>query len=191
MLPGLAPASCAISRIETALKPLVENSTSAALRMASRILEFRVIGFDSVFICTNVQKNWSCQQETQDAVARRSNPCCFRAQEEFRVRLEAAGAHPRHQRRLGRHNPAAGRTRSIQGRGSASTTARTRSIRVGRTTPARRIFRFMPKYYADGDKACDRASLVTSKLAHDRQVQTCKKHRIRRPNQRNVVLSWQ
>src|SRR6266849_7449176 len=49
MLPGLAPASCAISRIETALKPLVENSTSAALRMASRIFEFRVIGFDSVF----------------------------------------------------------------------------------------------------------------------------------------------
>jgi hypothetical protein len=130
-------------------------------------------------------------KETQDDVARRSDPCCFRAEEEFRVRLEAAGAHPRHQRRLGRHNPAAGRTRSIQGRGSASTTARTRSIRVGRTTPARRIFRFMPKYYADGDKACDRASLVTSKLAHDRQVQICKKHRIRRPNQRNVVLSWQ
>ena len=49
MLPGLAPASCAISRIETALKPLVENSTSAALRIASRIFEFRVIGFDSVF----------------------------------------------------------------------------------------------------------------------------------------------
>src|SRR6267154_97099 len=49
MLPGLAPASCAISRIETASKPLLENSTSAALRMASRMFEFRVIGFDSVF----------------------------------------------------------------------------------------------------------------------------------------------
>src|SRR3977135_1114365 len=49
MLPGLAPASCAISRIETALKPLVENSTSAGVRVASRIFEFRVIGFDSGF----------------------------------------------------------------------------------------------------------------------------------------------
>src|SRR5487761_2074346 len=49
MLPGLAPASCAISRIETALKPLVENSASAALRMASRIFGFRVIEFDLYF----------------------------------------------------------------------------------------------------------------------------------------------
>src|SRR4051794_10952057 len=48
MLPGLAPASSAISRIETALKPCVENSSSAALRMASRILGFRVIAFASL-----------------------------------------------------------------------------------------------------------------------------------------------
>src|SRR5450631_2293714 len=154
MLPGLAPASCAISRIETALKPLVENSTSAALRMASRILEFRVIGFDSVFICTNVQKNWSCQQETQDAVARRSNPCCFRAQEEFRVRLEAAGAHPRQQRRLGRHNPATGRTRSIQGRDQRQLRQRPARSELAGQPLARN---FMAKYCADGDKACDRA----------------------------------
>ncbi len=43
------------------------------------------------------------------------------------------------------------------------------------------IFRFMAKSYADGDKACDRARLVTSKLTHNRQVQACKKRRIRRP----------
>src|SRR3954466_12395175 len=45
MLPGFAPASSAMSRIDTALKPCVENSSSAALRMASRMLGFRVIGF--------------------------------------------------------------------------------------------------------------------------------------------------
>src|ERR1700681_1906817 len=93
MLPGLAPASCAISRIETALKPLVENSTSAALRMASRIFEFRVIGFDSVFHL------YECTKELVLSTKKRRTmlPAAailpgFRAQEEFRVRPEAAGA---------------------------------------------------------------------------------------------------
>src|SRR5882724_4911043 len=57
MLPGLAPASSAMSRIDTALKPWVENNSSAALRMASRILGFRVIGFAFcslvLYVCTN------------------------------------------------------------------------------------------------------------------------------------------
>src|SRR4029453_14022167 len=59
MLPGLAPASSAMSRIDTALKPLVENSNSAALRIASRMLGFRVIGFAFCFVvlyvCTKYQ----------------------------------------------------------------------------------------------------------------------------------------
>jgi hypothetical protein len=44
----------------------------------------------------------------------------------------------------------------------------------------KKYFDSMAKYYADGDKACDRASFVTSKLTHNRQVQACKKRRIRR-----------
>src|SRR2546429_5017672 len=59
MLPGLAPASSAMSRIETALKPFVENNNSAALRIASRILGFRVIGFafcsPLLYVCTKYQ----------------------------------------------------------------------------------------------------------------------------------------
>jgi hypothetical protein len=39
----------------------------------------------------------------------------------------------------------------------------------------------MAKYYADGDKACDRAKLVTSKLAPNRLVQASKKRRIHCP----------
>src|SRR6185312_8698823 len=64
MLPGLAPASSAMSRIETALKPRVENSNSAALRIASRILGFRVIGFAfcSAGLCTFVQITGVSQQ---------------------------------------------------------------------------------------------------------------------------------
>jgi hypothetical protein len=77
-------------------------------------------------------------KETQDDVARRSNPSCFRAQEEFRVRLEAAGA-------------------------------QINTVSVGTTLQPR------------GLDACDRASLVTSKLTHNRQVQACKKRRIPRP----------
>src|ERR1044071_10407662 len=59
MLPGLAPASSAMSRIDTALKPRVENNSSAALRMASRMLEFRVMAFAFrsrfLYVCTNYQ----------------------------------------------------------------------------------------------------------------------------------------
>src|SRR3981189_2642954 len=51
MLPGLAPASSAMSRIETALKPRVENNSSAALRMASRMFGFRVIGCFPCLAC--------------------------------------------------------------------------------------------------------------------------------------------
>jgi hypothetical protein len=43
-------------RIDTALKPLVENSSSAALRMASRMLGFRVMAFAFrslvLYVCT-------------------------------------------------------------------------------------------------------------------------------------------
>src|SRR5438093_661174 len=59
MLPGLAPASSAMSRIDTALKPFVENNSSAALRMASRILGFRVMAFAFrsrlLYVCTKYQ----------------------------------------------------------------------------------------------------------------------------------------
>src|SRR5215510_7870753 len=59
MLPGLAPASSAMSRIDTALKPRVENNSSAALRMASRMLGFRVMGFAFrsrlLYVCTKYQ----------------------------------------------------------------------------------------------------------------------------------------
>src|SRR2546421_12927240 len=59
MLPGLAPASSAMSRIDTALKPLVENNSSAALRMASRMLGFRVMAFAFrsrlLYVCTKYQ----------------------------------------------------------------------------------------------------------------------------------------
>src|SRR6185436_687180 len=59
MLPGLAPASSAMSRIETALKPRVENNSSAALRMASRMFGFRVMRFAFrsrlLYVCTKYQ----------------------------------------------------------------------------------------------------------------------------------------
>src|SRR6266567_3908214 len=59
MLPGLAPASSAMSRIDTALKPFVENNSSAALRMASRMLGFRVMVFAFrsrlLYVCTKYQ----------------------------------------------------------------------------------------------------------------------------------------
>src|SRR5690242_20003866 len=46
-----------MSRIDTALNPFVENRVSAALRMASRILGLRVIGFAFhrlvLYNCTN------------------------------------------------------------------------------------------------------------------------------------------
>src|SRR4051812_46975345 len=51
-----------MSRIDTALKPRVENSSSAALRIASRMLGFRVMIFCSrdllsarlsLYVCTN------------------------------------------------------------------------------------------------------------------------------------------
>src|SRR5207249_9560839 len=62
MLPGLAPASSAMSRIDTALKPRLENNSSAALRMASRMLGFRVMAsaFRSrlLYVCTKYQV-WS------------------------------------------------------------------------------------------------------------------------------------
>src|SRR6478609_1130070 len=62
MLPGLAPASSAMSRIDTALKPRTENSSSAALRIASRMLGFRVMGFAFqprlLYVCTKYQV-WS------------------------------------------------------------------------------------------------------------------------------------
>src|SRR3984893_13290398 len=104
MLPGLAPASCAISRIETALKPLVENSTSAALRMASRIFEFRVIGFDSVFSFVRMYKGTGpVNKETQDDVARRSNPSGFSRSR--RISSSAGSRRCTDQYRLGRHTP--------------------------------------------------------------------------------------
>jgi len=50
-------------RIETALKPCVENSNSAALRMASRIFGLRDMGLRSVLcFCTVVQIIRSSQQ---------------------------------------------------------------------------------------------------------------------------------
>jgi hypothetical protein len=143
-------------------------------------LVFRVIGFDSVFICTNVQNNWSCQQETQDAVARRSNPSRFRAQEEFRVRLEP----PVHI--LDNNAVSVGTTPQPAGL-EASKGVISVNYSNGPPDPSwqdnpgtKTYFDFMTKYYADCDKACDRASLVTSKLTHNRQVQACKKRRIRR-----------
>jgi hypothetical protein len=55
----LAPASSAMSRIDTALKPRVENKSSAALSMASRMLGFRVIRFAfrsrPLYVCTKHQ----------------------------------------------------------------------------------------------------------------------------------------
>jgi hypothetical protein len=44
----------------------------------------------------------------------------------------------------------------------------------------KKYFDFMAKYYADGDKACDRAKSVTSKLTHNRHVQASKKRRTHR-----------
>src|SRR6201989_1502251 len=68
MLPGLAPASSAMSRIDTALKPRTENSSSAALRIASRMLGLRVIGFAFcsrlLYVCTKYQ-------------VRSTNICCI------------------------------------------------------------------------------------------------------------------
>src|SRR6185437_9964388 len=72
MLPGLAPASSAMSRIETALKPRVENSNSAALRIASRMLGFRVIGFAFrslvLYVCTNYQVQSTNKLHTEKAL---------------------------------------------------------------------------------------------------------------------------
>jgi len=42
-LPGFAPAACAMSRIETALNPLVENNSSAAHKIASRMFGLRAL----------------------------------------------------------------------------------------------------------------------------------------------------
>jgi hypothetical protein len=90
-------------------------------------------------------------KETQDDVARRSNPSCFRAQEEFRVRLEAAGAHPRQQRRLDRHNLQPAGLEASKGVISVNY-SNDPSIRAGRTLPGtKKYFDFMAKYYADGD----------------------------------------
>jgi len=49
-LPGLAPAACAMSRTDTALKPLTENSSSAAARIASRMLGLRIFSLSGLFI---------------------------------------------------------------------------------------------------------------------------------------------
>src|SRR5450631_563467 len=192
MLPGLAPASCAISRIETALKPLVENSTSAALRLASRIFEFRVIGFDSVFQLHECTKELVLSTRKRRTMLRAAAILAVFA---LKKNSEFGWKPPVHI--LDINAVSVGTTLQPAGL-EASKAVDQRQLQRGPARselavrpPGRRIFRFMPKYYADGDKACDRASLVTSKLAHDRQVQICKKRRIRRPNQRNVVLSWQ
>src|SRR4029079_3705195 len=72
MLPGLAPASSAMSRIETALKPRVENNNSAALRIASRILGFRVIGFafcsPVLYVCTNYKVQSTNNLQVEEGV---------------------------------------------------------------------------------------------------------------------------
>jgi hypothetical protein len=75
---------------------------------------------------------------------------------------------------------ATGSTRSIQGRDQRQLRQRPARSELAGRPRHEEIFRSMAKYYADGDKACDRASLVTSKLTHNRQVQACKKRRIRR-----------
>src|ERR1700730_1641341 len=42
--------------------PLTERGSSTGLRMAFRMVPFRVIGFGCLTICTNVQIKWACQQ---------------------------------------------------------------------------------------------------------------------------------
>src|SRR6266480_715101 len=83
MLPGLAPASIAMSRIETALKPWVENNSSAALRMASRMFGFRVIRFTfrsfAPSLCTAVQNIGSSQQKHHGAERPTLNTCPARS----------------------------------------------------------------------------------------------------------------
>src|SRR5260221_13382152 len=80
MLPGLAPASTAMSRIDTALKPCVENSSSAALKIASRMLGFRVIRFAFhalvLYVCTN-NKVRSTNIWTRELVHARDHHCVF------------------------------------------------------------------------------------------------------------------
>jgi hypothetical protein len=93
-------------------------------------------------------------KETQDDFARRSNPSCFRAQEEFRVRLEA-GAHPPHQRHPGRRNPAAGLEAS-KGVISVSYSKDPLDPNWQDDPAPKKYFDFVAKYDADGDKACVR-----------------------------------
>ena len=65
----------------------------------------------------------------------------------------ASGAYRRHQRHLARRGDPAGRPGGFQGRDQRQRTAKTRSIRPGRTMPGmKRYFDFMAKYYPEGDK---------------------------------------
>src|SRR5439155_17941814 len=67
-----------MSRTDTALKPLVENSSSAAHRIASRMFGLRepasVLVDLLAMICTSVQKIRSSQQETWALVLAANEP---------------------------------------------------------------------------------------------------------------------
>src|ERR1700681_1956811 len=119
--------------------------------MASRIFEFRVIRFDSVFHL------YECTKELVLSTKKRRTICA--PQQSFLFSRSRRFSSSAGSRRCTSSTttpsrsaqPATGRTRSIQGRDQRQLQQRP-SIRAGRTLPGtQKYFDFMAKYYADGD----------------------------------------